>query len=184
MPEQLMPAVLTRKAEYLAARYAAKRLLRLFNLSPQLAIAHDRRPVWPAAVKGSISHCANQALVVVAKADSIWAVGVDIAQCQCGKMQQISQHIMTAQEFALYECLPFSLDHFVTLVFSAKESLFKALYPSIGTFLGFDSARLITINPLQKQLVFALNITITQHDSIINVNYCIQQDIITTLVVF
>ena len=34
----------------------------------------------------------------------------------------------------------------LTLTFSAKEALFKALHPHVGTFLGFEAARLTAIS--------------------------------------
>ena len=47
---------------------------------------------------------------------------------------------------------PFALA--LTLVFSAKESLFKALFPQVQAWMGFDSARVTILD--DKTLTLAL----------------------------
>ena len=47
---------------------------------------------------------------------------------------------------------PFALA--LTLVFSAKESLFKALFPQVQAWMGFDSARVTMLD--DKTLTLAL----------------------------
>jgi enterobactin synthetase component D len=48
--------------------------------------------------------------------------------------------------------LPFALA--LTLAFSAKESLFKALFPKVNTYMGFEWARVTELS--EKTITLAL----------------------------
>lgn len=66
--------------------------------------------------------------------------------------------IGTAQEWALL-AQQFYLTSAVTLLFSAKESLFKALFPQVHIYLDFSDAQLIGLDGNQLTLRLAINRT-------------------------
>ena len=49
-----------------------------------------------------------------------------------------------------------SIQNALTLIFSAKESLFKALYPSVGYYFDFKDAEITEVNYTQTFLKFRL----------------------------
>ena len=54
-------------------------------------------------------------------------------------------------------------ERLLTLVFSAKESLFKCLYPRVQEFFGFAAARVIALDRVRHTLVIQLEQTLTPH---------------------
>ncbi|WP_218802202.1 enterobactin synthase subunit EntD, partial [Klebsiella quasipneumoniae] len=112
-----------RQAEHLAGRIAAVYALREVGEKQPPAIGDRRQPLWPAPWFGSISHCGQRALAVVADRP----VGVDIERRFTPQLaaELESSIINEAEKKVLLHCgLPFPLA--LTLAFSAKESGFKA----------------------------------------------------------
>jgi enterobactin synthetase component D len=69
------------------------------------------------------------------------ALGVDIEEKIDPKIcSDIQSQVASPAEFEVLSGLDFCTQ--MTLIFSAKESLYKALYPQVRTFFGFDAARL------------------------------------------
>ncbi|MDU2478314.1 MAG: enterobactin synthase subunit EntD [Klebsiella sp.] len=112
-----------RQAEHLAGRIAAVYALREVGEKQPPAIGDQRQPLWPTPWFGSISHCAQRALAVIADRP----VGVDIERRFTPQMAaELEDSIISpAEKTALLRSgLPFPLA--LTLAFSAKESGFKA----------------------------------------------------------
>ena len=140
-----------RKAEHLAGRIAAAHALPDHAIP---GIGPSGEPLWPEGVSGSITHSGTQAMAVVVRAPDA-LVGID---CEAilpeREAREIQDGIIDAQEAI---CLtrsgyPFALS--LTLAFSAKESLFKALFPKVKTYMDFDCARITRLN--EKTLTLAL----------------------------
>ncbi|MFK3660262.1 enterobactin synthase subunit EntD [Scandinavium sp. NPDC088450] len=132
-----------RKAEHLAGRVAAFYALREQGIRHIADIGEQRQPLWPEGWFGSISHCGNSALAVVSQS----AVGLDFeeiftpalcAEIASGVICPDEEHILRTSD------LPFPLA--LTLAFSAKESLFKALSSATSGMPGFASAQIIGLS--------------------------------------
>jgi enterobactin synthetase component D len=132
-----------RKAEHLAGRIAAAHAL------PDHAvpgIGPSGEPLWPEGVSGSITHSGTQAMAIVVRHPTA-LVGIDCEAILAEReAREIQDGIIDAQEAM---CLtrsgyPFALA--LTLAFSAKESLFKALFPQVKTYMGFDCARVTALD--------------------------------------
>ncbi|HDS9456530.1 TPA: enterobactin synthase subunit EntD [Enterobacter asburiae] len=132
-----------RKAEHLAGRIAAAHAL------PDHAvpgIGSSGEPLWPEGVSGSITHSGTQAMAIVVRHPTA-LVGIDCEAILAEReAREIQDGIIDAQEAM---CLtrsgyPFALA--LTLAFSAKESLFKALFPQVKTYMGFDCARVTALD--------------------------------------
>lgn len=63
------------------------------------------------------------------------------------------------REALLRETLPFN--ELLTLTFSAKESLFKALYPQVRCYFDFLDARMVAVDTQRQTFVLALLKTLT-----------------------
>ncbi|MBF4190154.1 4'-phosphopantetheinyl transferase superfamily protein, partial [Serratia ureilytica] len=61
----------------------------------------------------------------------------------------------------LGETLPFN--ELLTLTFSAKESLFKALYPQVRRYFDFLDARMVAVDAQRQTFELALLTTLTPH---------------------
>ncbi|EPW3923298.1 enterobactin synthase subunit EntD [Enterobacter sichuanensis] len=140
-----------RKAEHLAGRIAAAHALPDHTVP---GIGPSGEPLWPEGISGSITHSGTQAMAVVVRHPDA-RVGIDCeAILPDSEAREIQDGIIDAQEAM---CLmrsgyPFALA--LTLAFSAKESLFKALFPQVKTYMGFDCARITRLN--EKTLTLAL----------------------------
>ncbi|VVN08791.1 hypothetical protein PS664_03692 [Pseudomonas fluorescens] len=145
-PPAVARAVTRRQAEYLAGRCLSRRLWAERGQRPlQLGSGEHRQPLWPQAWVGSISHTSDIALSCLARSSEISLLGVDVEHWMTPEVaRQISATVVDSREARYLETLgPF--EHLLTLVFSAKESLFKALYPQVGRYFGFEAARVVAI---------------------------------------
>lgn len=139
---QLQNSVNKRKAEHLAGRIAAYYALNDYGIDAIPAIGEQRQPLWPAGIFGSISHSANRALAVAAP----YPVGIDLETIMTVEhSQQLKKGIINQPEEQIlcHSGLPFRLA--LTLAFSAKESLYKALSQQISTIPGFNAAHITNI---------------------------------------
>lgn len=147
-----------RRREYQAGRLCAFRALELADCAQPglLESGPDRLPLWPKGWRGSISHSAGLAVAAVARSVSCAALGVDVEMIVSDVVAaEIRHEIMSAEEHALLgamdECTT------TTIVFSAKESLFKALYPHAKMLFDFKAARLVELDARSMRLELTQN---------------------------
>ncbi|WP_394293266.1 4'-phosphopantetheinyl transferase family protein [Aeromonas rivipollensis] len=149
LPASLQGAAPKRLGEFLAGRLAAREALRPFGLAGStVAIGRAREPLWPAGMEGSISHSqlAGQGVALCGVRPAQGGMGLDL-EAWLGDEQgrQLWPGIVDEDEWGRLEAgaSAVGLDRArgLTLVFSAKESLFKALYPRVGRYFDFLDAR-------------------------------------------
>ncbi|MBC8647945.1 4'-phosphopantetheinyl transferase superfamily protein [Pseudomonas sp. MTM4] len=141
-----MAAVSKRQTEFLAGRICASEALRKVTGVPGIpAVSEDRSPCWPTGVVGSITHGAGWAAVVAARSDHWRGLGLDVEKLlPVTRADRLAGEILTPRELQGYAALDDSQRALrVTLTFSIKESLFKALYPLVKTRFYFQEAELI-----------------------------------------
>ncbi|MBB1200251.1 enterobactin synthase subunit EntD [Enterobacteriaceae bacterium 89] len=132
-----------RKAEHLAGRIAAFYALGEHGLTHIPDIGDNRQPLWPVGWHGGISHCGSTAIAVVSQK----AVGIDLEEIFSASVcDDVAAEIINAneRETLAASVLPFPLA--LTLAFSAKESLYKALSSFATPLPGFHSAEIIAID--------------------------------------
>ncbi|WP_346837721.1 4'-phosphopantetheinyl transferase superfamily protein [Microbulbifer sp. SAOS-129_SWC] len=146
--ESLGRAVPKRKSEFVAGRYLARKALTSLGAnSTSVGIGDNRMPLWPDSFVGSISHCREFAICAVAKQNNLKGIGIDIENILNEKSaKDIVNSILLEPEHKLVESYSTPNPSVLTLIFSAKESLFKALYPEVGYYFGFDVAQTTAIN--------------------------------------
>lgn len=135
-----------RRAEFLAGRFAALEALRGLRVAEPPGRNQDGSPRWPAEIVGSITHGAERALCCVAYRRELRGMGIDAERLMNDDVKlELRRRICSQGELALgAEQLPLLREHeLVSLVFSAKESLYKCLYPAVGRFMDFHAARLV-----------------------------------------
>ena len=144
-----------RKAEHLAGRIAAAHALGAIHERAIPGIGPSGEPLWPEGVSGSITHSGTQAMAVVVRHQDA-LVGIDCeAILPDREAREIQDGIVDAQEamYLTHSGYPFALA--LTLAFSAKESLFKALFPKANTYMGFEWARVTELS--EKTITLALS---------------------------
>lgn len=142
LPDRIARAAPRRRAEWLAGRRCAREALRLLTGQGTCpGMAADRSPLWPDGIVGSISHSGDVALAIAARAGACRGIGIDIERVMDGQAAiEIASEALTPRERRHLAKDPFS----VTLAFSAKESLFKALHPLLRRPMSFHASELIT----------------------------------------
>jgi 4'-phosphopantetheinyl transferase EntD len=143
-PEEaaLIPnAVEKRRREFAAGRSCARRALTALGWSHELSILSGTRgePLWPAGVVGSITHCKGYCAAAVALADRLQSIGID-AEPNVPLDERVRRGVCTPAE-ARRRSLRRDVDE-ATILFSAKESVFKAWYPLTGHQLDFQDVEI------------------------------------------
>ena len=144
LPDDLTQAVPKRRSEFLAGRLAATLALRQAGL-PEAVGRNGRAPVWPMGAAGSITHSKDRAIAAVST--RYRGIGLDCeAMVNPDRAMQLAAAIFSEAESRLRpEALPFA--SFFTLIFSAKEAVYKALSPRLTRIPDFHEATLTALNP-------------------------------------
>ncbi|WP_161963869.1 4'-phosphopantetheinyl transferase family protein [Xanthomonas arboricola] len=153
LPPNMRQVSRKRINEYLAGRYCAERALEAAGAEAGcwLPRGSDHLPIWPPGWIGSISHADGIAAAAVVARVPGTAVGLDVERwINADQAAQICRLIASPAELELLVALP--PEQALTLLFSAKEALFKALYPSARRFMEFSAARLVDANNKELSL--------------------------------
>jgi len=176
LPESLENAVLKRQVEFAAGRFCAREALQQLGCESRatLAIGQHRAPLWPAGYLGSISHGDGLAIAVVTTARSWRGLGIDMERILTNAAAEpLVEHLMTAAEQAVGNAAGLPLARWLSLVFSAKESLFKALYPGVGRYFDFLDAEVCELQ--EQQSCIALRLVTTLSPSCVKGSlYCVR----------
>lgn len=134
-----------RVAALLAGRYCAARALRAAGYADaRVPVGEAGAPAWPAGAVGSISHTAAYAVAVVGSSVNWRGIGVDCERVldETGADDVVRTTLPEADAVDVAGHDRLAWTEFVTVAFSAKESLYKCLRPLIGEFFDFTDARL------------------------------------------
>jgi 4'-phosphopantetheinyl transferase EntD len=134
-------AVDKRRREFTTARACARQALEQLGIAP-VAIPNGERgePLWPSGVVGSITHCRGYRASAVARAGDVTSVGID-AEVHEPLPDGVLEQVAFGRELAMVAgrgagvCLD-------RLLFSAKESIYKAWFPLAHRWLGFEDVEL------------------------------------------
>lgn len=142
LPER---AVAKRRAEFLAGRWAARTALGALGFEATPGRRDDGAPSWPAEVVGSITHGAERVHCAVARTAQLRSIGIDAERLMAESAStELRARICSPAERALLSAsIAAPEHHLVTFAFSAKESLYKCLYPLMGRFMDFSAARVV-----------------------------------------
>ena len=143
-PANIQRAVAKRQAEYLAGRLCARAaLLAAGSAARGPGTDEERAPVWPAGFCGSITHGDGWAAAIVGRDDQWRGLGLDVEnRLDSARAQRLAAEILTPDELVRLDPRLAALQ--VTLTFSLKESLFKALFPLVRKRFYFEHAELLS----------------------------------------
>ena len=141
-------AVDKRRREFTTVRACARTALARLGLPPVAILPGAAgAPQWPPGVVGSMTHCAGYRGCAVAWARDLLTLGLDAEPDEAlpeGVLTTIALAEERAGLRALAQAAPAPC--WDRLLFSAKESVYKAWFPLTARWLGFEEA-VITFDP-------------------------------------
>lgn len=175
-----------RRAEFLAGRQCAyDALAQLTGNGVWLPSRQQLGPEWPTGTCGSLSHSCELAVACVGKSSQWQSIGIDVERLQpAERAQRLASQIMTSNELAWFNPLPEEIQPSAfSILFSAKESLFKALHPLVGRRFYFHDVELY-VAPQEGRLSLQLLIDLApkwRKYQVLALRYLIQQDYVLSL---
>jgi 4'-phosphopantetheinyl transferase EntD len=135
-------AVEKRRREFALGRQCAREALSAIGAAPvPILPGPQRQPLWPAGIVGSITHCAGFCAAAVARRDDIAGVGID-AENYRPLEPGVIERITLPVERDWIAAQPAGGIRWEFVFFSAKESVYKAWFPLMGKWLGFEDVRI------------------------------------------
>jgi 4'-phosphopantetheinyl transferase EntD len=133
----------SRQREFAAGRDCARRAMHALGADEGPVLRGTRHaPRFPAGVVGAITHTRGSCAAAVAKATALAGVGIDAEQWKPLSERALAR-ICAPEEIAHLQALPHhGRERWGAVVFSAKETLYKAYFPLTETFIGFRDARI------------------------------------------
>ena len=133
-----------RKMDFRLGRAAAHKALSRIGISEDAPIlrGEHREPLWPDGVVGSIAHASSFGIAAVARKSTVSALGVDIQKIEERYTDHLIARFADPDEFEWVRSNPAKQTERAVRLFSAKESVFKALYPIGRVWFAFDVAHL------------------------------------------
>ena len=131
-----------RRNEFTTARMCAREALQSLGFPPAAILTGERgEPLWPAQALGSITHCQAYRAAAVARSSEVLTLGID-AEPHAPLPRGLIEDIARPEELPRLRQLQANAPHvhWDRLLFSAKESVYKAWFPLARRWLGFEDA--------------------------------------------
>lgn len=141
-------AVEKRRREFTAVRACARQAMEKLGVPPQPVLPGERgAPRWPEGLVGSMTHCDGYCAAALVRADELASLGIDAEphdRLPDGVLDTVALPTEQTRLRGLSHSHPSV--YWDRLLFSAKESVYKAWFPLTGRWLDFLEAD-IEISP-------------------------------------
>jgi 4'-phosphopantetheinyl transferase EntD len=137
-----------RRREFTTVRACAREAFAQFDLPPSPILNGEHgEPLWPAGFVGSLTHCEGYRACAIARAGELASVGID-AEPHAPLPEGVLSEIAGPEELLWLRERKRDAPgvHWDRLLFSAKESVYKAWFPLAKRWLGFEDA-FVTVDP-------------------------------------
>lgn len=160
LPDRVRKSVQARRADYLAGRVCAQAALTLIQKGTEsVATGLGGEPLWPEGVVGSVSHSVSLAAASVTADAHVFAIGLDI-QAPASRSAKISLcNIASIRADLGRISLPLNSEIkpiLPELLFSARESFFKAFYPVKKLRIGYEAVELVRLDIETRKISVSL----------------------------
>ncbi|MGR4848162.1 4'-phosphopantetheinyl transferase family protein [Streptomyces sp. LARHCF252] len=135
-------AVAKRRREFAVVRSCARRAMEKLGVPPQPILPGERgAPGWPAGLAGSMTHCDGYCAAALVRAADLASLGID-AEVHGPLPEGVLTSVSLPSEAERLRRLAAQRPdiHWDRLLFSAKESVYKAWFPLTGKWLDFMEA--------------------------------------------
>ena len=150
-------AVDKRRREFATVRACARQALARLGVTPSPILpGPSGAPAWPAGIVGSMSHCSGYRGSAVARTSDVVTLGIDAeehAPLPPGVLNLVALPIERDEISRLTRVRPEVC--WDRLLFSAKESVYKAWFPLERRWLGFDDA-VVSADPATRSFTARL----------------------------
>jgi 4'-phosphopantetheinyl transferase EntD len=138
----VVQAVAKRRREFAAVRACARRAMEKLGVPPQPVLSGERgAPRWPRGLAGSMTHCDRYCAAALVRVTDLASLGIDAephGPLPDGVLPAVT---LPAERKRLRRLAADRPDvHWDRLLFSAKESVYKAWFPLTGQWLDFSEA--------------------------------------------
>ncbi|MFJ4621061.1 4'-phosphopantetheinyl transferase [Streptomyces sp. NPDC088812] len=135
-------AVAKRRREFTVVRSCARRAMEKLGVPAQPVLPGERgAPRWPAGLTGSMTHCDGYGAAALVRVADLASLGIDAEPHQPLPEGVLSAVALPAEAERLRRLAADRSEvHFDRLLFSAKESVYKAWFPLTRTWLDFTEA--------------------------------------------
>jgi 4'-phosphopantetheinyl transferase EntD len=156
-PQEIRRSVPKRQAEFLFGRLAARQTLRQLGTKVvEIGTGSHRQPLWPPGIMGSISHSRGYAAALALPQARYAGVGLDIEGiAESSALEALLSTVIDESELHRLQAITPScpLPKLVTLVFSAKESFFKAAFAQVARYFDFQAVQVCEVDLAASRLV-------------------------------
>lgn len=145
-----------RRREFTSVRACARDAMAALG-HPRASVPVGERgaPIWPAGLVGSMTHCEGYRAAAVARSSELASLGID-AEPNLPLPAGVLSIIAGQREREALSVLPLVDVAWNRLLFSAKESVYKAWFPLTHRWLGFEQAEVV----LAESGTFACNLLV------------------------
>jgi 4'-phosphopantetheinyl transferase EntD len=135
-------AVDSRRRSFATTRACARRALAQLGVAPApIPRGEHGEPRWPTGVVGSMTHCTGYRACAVSWSREVVALGIDAEPDQPLPPRVAGRIARPEEEVRLRELAAADPTvHWDRLLFSTKESVYKACFPLTAEWLGFQDA--------------------------------------------
>lgn len=126
-----------RQHEFATGRVLARHCMAELGLTPGPVFRGAKRePIWPAGMTGSITHSANHAVAAIARLETARSLGIDLEDVARVGGRMHDKLFRPAEQKLIEGGDP----RLPGILFSAKEAGYKATFPLVGRYIGFQEA--------------------------------------------
>ncbi|MEU9074616.1 4'-phosphopantetheinyl transferase [Kitasatospora sp. NPDC004745] len=142
--EAVARAVEKRRREFTTVRHCARTALTRLGVPYRPLVPGLRgAPTWPDGVVGSLTHCDGLRAAAVARSGDLLSIGIDAEPALPLPDDVLEAVALPSEQRRIADLLATHPDTpWDRLLFSAKESVYKAWFPLTELFLDFNEAEL------------------------------------------
>lgn len=163
VPVDVRNSVAKRQAEFLAGRVCAQAMLAFCGVVAAVGTGTQREPLWPTGFIGSITHSGRYAAAVACRGERLAGIGIDIESENEDALSSMREIVVSPRELGYLDAHPgdWRIDTLLTLVFSAKESFFKAAFPQVKAYFDFSALQVFDIDTRSRRIRFRCTRTLS-----------------------
>ncbi|MHB9857849.1 4'-phosphopantetheinyl transferase family protein [Streptomyces sp. YIM S03343] len=138
-------AVTKRRREFAAVRACARLAMEKLGVPPRAVLTGEGgAPRWPDGLVGSMTHCDGYCAAALVRAADLASLGID-AEPHSVLPDDVVPYVFLPDEAERLRALALRRPevHWDRILFSAKESVYKAWYPLTGKWLDFTEADIV-----------------------------------------